>query len=452
MAEAKRFCEKCKRVLNQEEFYQSNNVDKYPDGYLNICKKCLTMHVDNFVPETYTWILQEIDVPYIPDEWNKLLARYGRDRSKLTGTTILGRYLAKMKLRQFKDFRWADNEFLQEMANSRIKETMERQGYSAAQITEVISTASINVPKGEVEIPDFEVEDPIAILQAQNNNPFGGPSLAKSNFDFADDEDDIDIFGSGPSAPPVMMGGGGGVSAEMMQPTSLFDDEDDADLELTDDDKKYLRLKWGRTYRPSEWVQLEQLYQEMTQSYDIQSAGDINTLKLMCKTSLKANQLLDLGDVDGAQKMAKVYDGMMKSGKWTAAQNKTAENEFVDSIGELVAICEKDGFIPRFYVDGPQDKVDRVLQDMQIFTRQLVTEELGLGNLIENSIKNLEKEKASIEAAANSEIDERSEEDKMFDYDNADKLLSLDDYKEFNEFEEEWEEEAKAVYANQEAD
>jgi len=62
--------------------------------------------------------------------------------------------------------------------------------------------------------------------------------------------------------------------------------------------------------------------------------------------------------------MAKVYDGMMKSGKWTAAQNKTAENEFVDSIGELVAICEKDGFIPRFYTDGPQDKVDRVLQDM----------------------------------------------------------------------------------------
>lgn len=34
----------------------------------------------------------------------------------------------------------------------------------------------------------------------------------------------------------------------------------------------------------------------MTDSYDIQSAGDKNTLLLMCKTSLKANQLLDLGD------------------------------------------------------------------------------------------------------------------------------------------------------------
>mgnify|MGYP002508999287 CR=1 FL=1 len=39
--------------------------------------------------------------------------------------------------------------------------------------------------------------------------------------------------------------------------------------ELTDEDKTYLRLKWGKTYRPVEWVQLEQLYDEMMQSYDI---------------------------------------------------------------------------------------------------------------------------------------------------------------------------------------
>ena len=53
-------------------------------------------------------------------------------------------------------------------------------------------------------------------------------------------------------------------------------------------------------YRPEEWIRLEQLYEEMMGSYDIQTAGHIDTLKLMCKTSLKANQLLDIGDVDGA--------------------------------------------------------------------------------------------------------------------------------------------------------
>lgn len=157
--------------------------------------------------------------------------------------------------------------------------------------------------------------------------------------------------------------------------------------------------------------------------------------------------------VDGAQKMSKVYNEMMRSGKWTAAQNKTNETEVVDSIGELVAMCEKDGFIPRFYVDGPQDKVDRVIQDMQVFTRRLVTDELGLGNLIENSIKNLEKEKESIEAAANAgENSDTTEEDKLFDYDNTEELLSLDDYREFNDMEDEWDEEARKVYEEQESE
>lgn len=157
--------------------------------------------------------------------------------------------------------------------------------------------------------------------------------------------------------------------------------------------------------------------------------------------------------VDGAQKMSKVYNEMMRSGKWTAAQNKTSETEVVDSIGELVAMCEKDGFIPRFYVDGPQDKVDRVIQDMQIFTRQLVTDELGLGNLIENSIKNLEKEKESIEAAASAgENNETAEEDKLFDYNNTEELLSLDDYREFNDMEDDWEDEARKVYEEQESE
>ena len=157
--------------------------------------------------------------------------------------------------------------------------------------------------------------------------------------------------------------------------------------------------------------------------------------------------------VDGAQKMSKVYNEMMRSGKWTAAQNKTSETEVVDSIGELVAMCEKDGFIPRFYVDGPQDKVDRVIQDMQIFTRQLVTDELGLGNLIENSIKNIEKEKESIEAAANAgENNETAEEDKLFNYNNTEELLSLDDYREFNDMEDDWEDEAHKVYEEQESE
>ena len=50
-----------------------------------------------------------------------------------------------------------------------------------------------------------------------------------------------------------------------------------------------LRLKWGSNYRPEEWVRMEQLYNDMMNSYDIQTAGHKDTLIMLCKTSLKAN-------------------------------------------------------------------------------------------------------------------------------------------------------------------
>jgi len=71
-----------------------------------------------------------------------------------------------------------------------------------------------------------------------------------------------------------------------------------------------------------------------------------------------------MGDVEGAQKMVRMYDTLMKSGKFAASQNKGMNGDSIDSISEIVSICEKDGFIPRYYTDGPQDKVDRTLQDL----------------------------------------------------------------------------------------
>ena len=125
MADEKmRYCEKCGRTFKETEFYGSNNLDKYPDGRLNQCKKCATMHIDNFDPSTYTWLIQECDIPYIPDEWNALLAKFGKDKSKLTGLSIFGRYVSKMKLKQFKDFRWKDNEFIQDMRRANTQEMM----------------------------------------------------------------------------------------------------------------------------------------------------------------------------------------------------------------------------------------------------------------------------------------------------------------------------------------
>lgn len=342
------FCERCHKVMNAKEFYGSNNLEKYPDGKIHICKKCLTMHVDNWDPETYLWILQECDVPYIPDVWNKIMDKYGRDKSKVTGVTIIGRYLSTMKIKQYKDYRWKDTEYLQEKANRIKSEVMKRQGFSAAEIDKTITEDTFVLPQGELKEPAFAAPAPVG----------------------AETEDYFDRDN---------------------------DDETLIENDLTDENKRYLRLKWGKAYKPEEWVRLEQLYQKMTQSYDIQGAGHEDVLLLVCKTSLKANQLLDIGDVDGAQKMIKMYDSLMKSGKFTAAQNKADNGEFLDSISEFVVLCEKEGFIPRYYVDGPKDKVDETIADLKGYTRSLVVEEMNLGNLIENAVKQMAQEEAKEE-------------------------------------------------------
>ena len=373
------YCEKCNRTLRGGEFYSSNNLIKYPnDGKFPQCKKCMTMHVDNWNPDSYMWILQEADVPYIPEEWNKLMMTYAKDGAKVTGTTILGRYLSKMKLKQYRDFRWKDTEFLQDMANKKIEDAMKRQGYDAAEIADAVNKASFAVPDKELEIPVYN-----------DAGDFTNPAAVEDYFDRDNEADDLD---------------------------------------LTDEDRQYLRLKWGKTYKPEEWVQLEQLYKEMMDSYDIQSAGHIDTLKLLCKTSLKCNQLIDIGDVEGFQKMSKVYDSLMKSGKFTAAQNKAESGEFVDSISELVEICETKGFIPRFYIDKPNDRVDETLMDIKAYINTLVTEEMNLGNLIENAVKEMAKEEAKAE--------DEDLEDEIMSMEEIEALKD-EDFAEFNDFQEE---------------
>ncbi len=173
-------------------------------------------------------------------------------------------------------------------------------------------------------------------------------------------------------------------------------------------------------------------------SYDIQSAGHKDTLKKLAKTSLKLDQLIDLGDVDGAQKTQKMYDSLMKSGKFTAAQNKAENGDVVDSIAELVMICEKDGFIPRYYVDKPQDKVDRVLQDLQEYTHSLITEETNIGNLIENAVKQIEEDKVR---EAENESDAASDEDILEEalFSNDVNYISDGEFNEFNDFEDDLE-------------
>ena len=106
---AKKTCEKCGRTKEQTMFYTYKNGQK-----AQLCKQCTLMHVNVWQPETFVWLLEKYDVPWLPWEWESLRDKsYAKNPQKKNDTTVFGKYLSKMKLKQWKDKSWADTDQLQ---------------------------------------------------------------------------------------------------------------------------------------------------------------------------------------------------------------------------------------------------------------------------------------------------------------------------------------------------
>lgn len=379
-------CKKCGKTLDEGKFYT------YKDGRkTQYCKNCLTMHIDNFDESTYLWILQMMDILYLPQEWNVLRDRAFAKNPHLNGMSVFGKYLSKMKLRQYCDYGYNDlqryreehGQIMQEQAEEKQKADLDfaeelRQKKEAGEITEAQYQTLMPTPVLAAELPQVTQDE----LSGGIDNKFD-----ESKF----------------------------ISQEELP---------DPAAELTQEDKIYLAMKWGRTFRPNEWVALERNYNEMMKSFDIQDADTINTLILICKTYLKMNDAVDCGDMDGYQKLSRVYDSLRKSAKFTAAQKKEQSEDYIDSIGMLAFYCERDGgFIPRYATDIPQDKVDITLKDFENYAYKLITNDLGFGQQIENYMKKIELEK---EAEKLHEDDTLSDDDIKDFYENIEKQKEED--------------------------
>ena len=213
------------------------------------------------------------------------------------------------------------------------------------------------------------------------------------------------------------------------KPEELFEPEEiNTELdELTKEDKQYLLQKWGRTYTIPECIKLEKLYNEMIESYDIRTASHFDYLLKICRVSLKIDQALEINDIDGFQKMTKIYDLLMKSAKFTAAQNKEQSEDYTDAVGVLVSLCEEQGFIPKYHNDERQDIVDYTLKDMNEYMRKLVMNEMNLGNMIEVYLQKMIQEENKAEDEMTDDDD-----DVVILSEKEQELIKDSDYEDFN--------------------
>ena len=375
-------CIKCGKTKKETSFFKMKSGER-----CDWCKDCLTIHIDNRKPNTFKWILEMFDVPYIESVWVEQTNRqFQKNPGKFGPASVIGQYIRTMNMAQYADYHYTDSDQI----NNR--ERLAAQGIQQAK--DIDPDYEENLRKkyeaGEITKAAYET------LSLGNAGPHLNEEIPDHTYTY-EDENGEEILK---------------VDVPEFRKDIQTDYENKIVDELTDADMQYLLVKWGITYTPTEWVKLENTYQKYAAEYELNVDREESLIQI-CKVHLKMDKALDVEDYQGYQKLATVYEQLRKSAKFTEAQNKEEQTRDIDSLGELVAFVEREGgAIPEYDdpIEYPQDKVDFTIKDMKNYVNRLVKEELGLGDLIESYIENLKKKKDnSVEEIMNSSFDSAQE-------------------------------------------
>lgn len=375
-------CIKCGKTKKETSFFKMKSGER-----CDWCKDCLTIHIDNRKPDTFKWILEMFDVPYIESVWVEQTNRqFQKNPGKFGPASVIGQYIRTMNMAQYADYHYTDSDQI----NNR--ERLAARGIQQAK--DIDPDYEENLRKkyeaGEITKAAYET------LSLGNAGPHLNEEIPDHTYTYEDE-----------NGEEVLK-----VDVPEFRKDIQTDYENKIVDELTDADMQYLLVKWGITYTPTEWVKLENTYQKYAAEYELNVDREESLIQI-CKVHLKMDKALDVEDYQGYQKLATVYEQLRKSAKFTEAQNKEEQTRDIDSLGELVAFVEREGgAIPEYDdpIEYPQDKVDFTIKDMKNYVNRLVKEELGLGDLIESYIENLKKKKDnSVEEIMNSSFDSAQE-------------------------------------------
>lgn len=435
-------CIKCGKDKRETDFFMDKNHKR-----MDICKSCLTMHIDNRKPDTFKWILKKFDIPYVERVWIQMTNKmYLKNPANFGPQSVIGKYIRTMNMAQWCQYNYEDSITLnQETKNLQIQAKKRRKeiGEEAEDYNKKLKEQFENGEISEAEYLTMRTDgDDLKPNVHFNDEIKDAEEIAASN-----DDTDSSLLDDVPEEkfldiPDMPLAAEEDQEEEIDTENQFIPDaaqanEDKIREELTADDITYLSLKWGLLYKPSEWVELERLYQKYAADYEL-SVDREQSLKAICKTDLKMNQAIDVGDVKTFKDLQAANDSLRKSAKFTDAQKQEQKKRELDSIGELVAFVEQQGGIIPMKddpIEVPQDKIDFIIKDLKKYTSNLVKNELGLGNLIESFIEKTKESKA------------QSAEDIMKQGISEDEdVVTQEDAEQFQQFQlEEREEEAKRL-------
>ena len=147
---------------------------------------------------------------------------------------------------------------------------------------------------------------------------------------------------------------------------------------LSTEDLKKLREKWGSEYTEDQLLRFESLYNDIDKTQSITTAIQRDNARKMCMLSYQIEKAIWDGDQKGSdvKSLISAYDQLAKSSDFTPKSAKNAGD--FDSVGELCAFLEKRGFKNQFYDWVPRDEVDKVMMNLQKYTKRIVVGETNI--------------------------------------------------------------------------
>ena len=193
---------------------------------------------------------------------------------------------------------------------------------------------------------------------------------------------------------------------------------------IKDEKIRKLKDKWGPNYDDEALSYLENLYNGLLMTQNVNGALQGDQALKICKISYELDcRIRDGSDFD---KMLTAYDKLVKTAEFTPKNVKSASD--FDSVGELFRWLEKRGWRNKYFDGITRDIVDETIMNIQNFNQRLYTNESGIGDEITrriealNTMKRLETDKESYYGT-----DEVSYDLDLYDNDGYESLFKDDE-------------------------
>ena len=187
-------------------------------------------------------------------------------------------------------------------------------------------------------------------------------------------------------------------------------------------ERQELQTKWGFNYDDEALHYLEDLYDGLRLTQNINGKLQDDQAQKICKISYEIDCRIREGvDFD---KLLTSYDKLVKSGEFTPKNVKNASD--FESVGELCRWLEKKGFVNGFYDGATRDVVDETIKNIQSWNQRLYINESGIGYEITQRIRALQSA-AELERESYYNIDPDVDDYDNYENEGFKELFSEDD-------------------------